>query len=65
MKRRELEANLTSIRTEMSANDRFKTAAEHLQDSIAKVGFQKRRFCHFRDDMISNDRQTLHRINLI
>ena len=54
MKRRELEANLTSIRMEMSANDRFNTAAEHLQENIAKVGFQKRAFCHFRDDMISS-----------
>ena len=40
MKRRELEANLTSIRIEMSANDRFDTVAEHLQENIAKVGFQ-------------------------
>ena len=37
MKRRELEANLTSIRIELSANERSKSEAEHWREDIAKA----------------------------
>ena len=37
MKRRELEANLTSIRIKLSANERFKSEAEHWREDLAKA----------------------------
>ena len=39
MKKRELEANLTSIRLELSENEHLKFEAETERDDLAKVGF--------------------------
>ena len=41
MKKRELEANLTSIRLELSENEHLKFEAETERDDLAKVGFRK------------------------
>ena len=40
MEKRELEANLTSIRLELSENEHLKLDAEIKRDDLAKVGFQ-------------------------
>ena len=39
MKKRELEANITSIRLELSENEHLKFEAETKRDDLAKVGF--------------------------
>ena len=39
MEKRELEANLTSIRIELSENEHLKLDAETKRDDLAKVGF--------------------------
>ena len=40
MEKRELEANLTSIRLELSENEHLKLEAENKRDDLAKVGFR-------------------------
>ena len=40
MEKRELEANLTSIRLELSENEHLKLDAENKRDDLAKVGFR-------------------------
>ena len=40
MKKRELEANITSIRLELSENEHLKLEAETKRDDLAKVGFR-------------------------
>ena len=40
LEKRELEANLTSIRLELSENEHLKLDAEIKRDDLAKVGFQ-------------------------
>ena len=40
MEKRELEANLTSLRIELSENEHLKLEAETKRDDLAKVGFR-------------------------
>ena len=40
MENRELEANLTSTRLELSENEYLKLEAENKRDDLAKVGFR-------------------------